>query len=113
MSDEVITLTDTAINFAATCACFNIRKASRALTGLYDAVLRPASLRSTQATLLMAIAAAETPTISLLAERLVMDRTTLGRDLKPLVAQGLAHHPRRGSPDPPAGIDGGRPDQAT
>ena len=37
----------------------------------------------------MAIAAADTPTISLLAERLVMDRTTLGRDLKPLVAQGL------------------------
>jgi DNA-binding MarR family transcriptional regulator len=88
MNDD-IGAADTTIDFAATCACFNVRKGARALTGFYDAVLRPTGLRSTQATLLMAIAAAGRPTISLLAEALVMDRTTLGRDLKPLVAQGL------------------------
>jgi DNA-binding MarR family transcriptional regulator len=37
----------------------------------------------------MAIATAGTPTISRLAEYLVMDRTTLARDLKPLEDQGL------------------------
>jgi DNA-binding MarR family transcriptional regulator len=76
-------------SFAATCACFNIRKAARAVTGLYDAVLQPTKLRSTQATLLMASAAAGSPTISRLAALLVMDRTTLARDLKPLADQGL------------------------
>ena len=77
-------------NFAKLCACLNIRKAARAVTSLYDAVLlRPTGLRSTQATLLMAIATAGTPTISRLADYLVMDRTTLARDLKPLEDQGL------------------------
>lgn len=76
-------------NFATSCACFNLRKAARAVTSLYDAELQPSGLRSTQATLLMVIAIAGTPTISRLAERLVMDRTTLARDLKPLADQGL------------------------
>lgn len=89
MSDDANAPADTAINFAATCACFNIRKAARAVTSLYDTMLQPAGLRSTQATLLMAIAAAGRPTISRLAEFLVMDRTTLARDLKPLADQGL------------------------
>jgi DNA-binding MarR family transcriptional regulator len=77
------------VDFATACACFNIRKTARAITNLYDSELQPTKLRSTQATLLMAIAAAEKPTISRLAEVLGMDRTTLARDLKPLTAQGL------------------------
>ncbi len=90
MSDETNLSTDVPVNFAAICACLNIRKAARAVTSLYDMVLRPATgLRSTQASLLMAIATAGTPTISRLAEYLVMDRTTLARDLKPLEDQGL------------------------
>lgn len=76
-------------NFAARCACFNIRKAARAITSLYDRVLQPTGLRSTQATLIMAIAGMDAPTISQLAELLVMDRTTLARDLKPLTDLGL------------------------
>ncbi|HEX9369416.1 MAG TPA: MarR family transcriptional regulator [Roseiflexaceae bacterium] len=89
MSDDANRFGDGAINFASTCACFNIRKTARAITNLYDTVLQPTGLRSTQATLLMAIAVAGTPTISRLAEYLVMDRTTLARDLKPLEDQGL------------------------
>lgn len=71
-----------------TCACFNIRKAARAVTSLYDEILRPTGLRATQVTILMAVASEDRPTISQLAEQLVMDRTTLTRDLKPLEAQG-------------------------
>lgn len=89
MGDEMNQQPDITVNFATACACFNIRKAARALTSLYDAVLQPTGLRSTQGTLLMAIASAGTPTISRLAEYLVMDRTTLARDLKPLAEQGL------------------------
>jgi DNA-binding MarR family transcriptional regulator len=89
MNDAPNTPANTAINFATSCACFNIRKAARAITSLYDTVLQPTGLRSTQATLLMAIDVAGTPTISRLASSLVMDRTTLARDLKPLEEQGL------------------------
>jgi len=90
MSDKTNQPAEIPANFSTICACLNIRKAARAVTSLYDTVLRPTTgLRSTQAILLMAIATAGTPTISRLAEYLVMDRTTLARDLKPLEDQGL------------------------
>lgn len=59
------------------------------MTSLYDAILRPGGLRATQVTILMAVAATDQPTLTRLADLLVMDRTTLTRDLKPLEAQGL------------------------
>ena len=75
---------------AATCAVFNLRKAARAVTSLYDRAFLPASgLRATQVSLLMAIGAAEPVTISVLAQHLVMDRTTLARDLRVLEQQEL------------------------
>jgi DNA-binding MarR family transcriptional regulator len=89
MSNNRNTSDDAAINFAASCACFNIRKTARAITNLYDTVLQPTNLRATHAILLMAIAMAGTPTISRLAEVMVMDRTTVARELKPLEDQGL------------------------
>ena len=74
---------------ANTCACFNLRKASRTVTQLYDEILQPSGLLATQFTLLVAIALAGSVTITHLAEELVMDRTTLTRNLKPLERQGL------------------------
>jgi DNA-binding MarR family transcriptional regulator len=71
------------------CACLNFRKASRAITQFYDAALRPSGLRVTQYTPLVAVALAGSPTITQLAEKLVMDRTTLTRDLKLLERRGL------------------------
>jgi len=74
---------------ANTCACFNLRKASRAVTQLYDQILQPSGLLTTQFTLVVAISIAGSTTITRLAEDLVMDRTTLTRNLKPLERQGL------------------------
>ncbi len=71
------------------CACFNLRKTARAVSQLYDKVLKPVGLRGTQFSLLAAIARSESITISHLAERLVMERTTLTRNLRPLEKQGL------------------------
>ena len=71
------------------CVCFNTRKAARAVTRLYDDALRPVGLRATQLTLLMAIEMMGAPTISALAEQMVMDRTTLAHDLRPLQTAGL------------------------
>ncbi len=74
---------------AETCACLNVRKAARAVTQLYDEVLQPSGLRATQFNLLVASALASEATVTQLAEALVMDRTTLTRNLKPLESQGL------------------------
>lgn len=73
----------------ATCACSNVRKAARAVTQLFDEVLQPTGLRSTQFTLLIAVALLGEAPMTQVAEALVMDRTTLARNLKPLESQGL------------------------
>jgi len=71
------------------CACFNLRKAARAITHLYDEMLRPTGLRTTQFTLLVATKMLEPITVTRLAKIGVMDRTTLTRNLRPLEKQGL------------------------
>ncbi|MCI0590095.1 MAG: MarR family winged helix-turn-helix transcriptional regulator [Gammaproteobacteria bacterium] len=74
---------------AATCVCFNLRKASRAVTQLYDGILQETGVRATQTPILIASYLAGEVTVSHLADTLVMDRTTLTRNLKPLEDQGL------------------------
>jgi DNA-binding MarR family transcriptional regulator len=71
------------------CACFNLRKATRAVTQLYDDALRPAGLRCTQFSLLTLLKASGTVAMTRLAEAAVMDRTTLARNLEVLDREGL------------------------
>ena len=71
------------------CTCANLRKASRAVTQVYDAALQPTGLKATQFTLLATLATLGDLPLTRLAEALVMDRTTLTRNLKPLVGKGL------------------------
>jgi len=66
------------------CACFNLRRATRAVTQLYDQKLGPSGLRVTQVSLLVALARAGAVPSSRLAEILGMDPTTLSRNLAPL-----------------------------
>ena len=73
----------------AGCACANLRKASRAVTQVYDADLRPTGLKATQFTVLATLATVGEIPLTRLADAMVMDRTTLTRNLKPLVARGL------------------------
>lgn len=74
---------------ARVCACFNFRKASRAVTQFFDAVLLPSRLRSTQFVILVRIGADVRPTLPDLARDLNVDRTTLTRNLQPLARRGL------------------------
>ena len=74
---------------ARTCACFNFRKASRSVTQLFDQTLAPAGLRSTQLVILITGQLVGPSSIARLARELVMDRSTLTRNLKPLLALGL------------------------
>jgi DNA-binding MarR family transcriptional regulator len=71
------------------CACFNLRKATRAMTRVYDEAMRPSGLRGTQFPILAALIMAGPSSISDMAQHLVMDRTTLARNLKPLEKQGM------------------------
>ena len=72
-----------------TCACLNLRKASRAVTQVFDGSLKPSGVRSTQLPVLVTLALAGSTTITHLAEELVMDRTSLARLLRPLESAGL------------------------
>lgn len=80
---------------ARVCACSNFRKASRAVTQLFDTMLQPVGLRSTQLVILLGVAVHEPVSIASLARELVLDRTTLRRNLNPLEKAGLVQfvHP--------------------
>jgi DNA-binding MarR family transcriptional regulator len=74
---------------ARACACANLRKAARAVTQVFDVALAPSGLRATQFTLLVTNRLAGESTINDLADKMAMDRTTLSRNLKPLMRSGL------------------------
>ena len=74
---------------AGACVCLNLRQATRAVTQAYDDALRPTGLRSTQLGLLAVTNQAGSMPLCRLASVLVMDRTTLTRNLKPLEKQGF------------------------
>ncbi len=67
------------------CNVTALRKASRRLSQIYDAALAPHGLRSTQRAILAHVARAPSPTMGELAAALVLDRTALNHNLKPLV----------------------------
>lgn len=71
------------------CACFNLRKVTRAVTQLYDDMLRPSGLRVTQFSLLVVGRMMGPVSVTRLAEMTVMDRTTLTRNLELLRKKGL------------------------
>jgi DNA-binding MarR family transcriptional regulator len=66
------------------CSCVNLRRASRAITRIYDRALEPAQLKITQYSVLANVARFGPLNISKLARILKLDRTTLVRNLKSL-----------------------------
>ena len=73
----------------ADCVCLNLRGAARAVTQMYDEVLRPSGLKATQFSVLAAVATEGPASMTVIAKALVMDRTTLTRNVKPLMDRGL------------------------
>ena len=71
------------------CACFNVRKSARVLTQHYDTAMQSVDLRATQFTILGVLSAYSGITVTDLADILMMDRTTLTRNLRPLENKGL------------------------
>jgi len=71
------------------CACFNSRKLARTITGYFDKKIKKAGINSTQFTLLAAVNYLQPISINNLSEQLVMDRTTLSRNINVLEKGGL------------------------
>lgn len=71
------------------CAQFKTRKASRVMTRIYERFCGDSGLKATQFSLLTAADIAGAISIGDLADAMVMDRTTLSRNLRPLLKQGL------------------------
>ena len=71
------------------CTCLAVRQAARRITQFYDQHLAPFWLRTTQFSILAKLKQLGPMTINALADELVMDRTTLGRNILPLERDGL------------------------
>jgi DNA-binding MarR family transcriptional regulator len=73
----------------AICNCLALRQAARQVTQFYDRFLGPSGLRATQYSILAKLKRNGPMTINALAVDLVMDRTTLGRNILPLQRDGM------------------------
>jgi DNA-binding MarR family transcriptional regulator len=72
------------------CLCLRLRKGARQLTGIYDDFLSSVGIRITQFGLLAHLEERGSPlALAELAAELLLDPTTLNRNLKPLERQGL------------------------
>lgn len=83
MSDEILLMSP--------CYCAALRKAARRVSNIYDVHLRPSGLKTTQFSLLAELSRdrPDPPTVNELSEYLIMDRSTLGHNLRPLLRSGL------------------------
>ena len=76
------------------CLCASMRRASRALTQLYEDSLRPLGLRGSQFTILQTLSLAGEVSQGELGEMLAMDSTTLTRTLAIMSRRGwIARRP--------------------
>jgi DNA-binding MarR family transcriptional regulator len=71
------------------CNCLAVRSAARHVTQFYDEFLAPTGLRTTQFSILAKLKRKGPLTINRLAKDMVMDRTTVGRNILPLERDGL------------------------
>lgn len=71
------------------CHCQALRQAARRVSAFYDAALAPLGLRLSQFGILSRLHRHGPRGIQALATELVMDRTTLGRNIRPLERDGL------------------------
>lgn len=71
------------------CTCFRVRGAARRVTQIYTRHLAPTGLKISQFSLLGFVIANGPVSITGLSDLLATDRTTLTRNLRPLLASGI------------------------
>ena len=80
----------------AECTCFRVRGAARRVTQIYSRHMAPTGLKISQFSLPGFVAARGPITIGRLSELLATDRTTLTRNLRPLLANGVIERAEAG-----------------
>ena len=70
------------------CTCGSLRKASRRISQFYDIALAPVGIKSTQYAILAEVERGSVTMVAL-AAAMVMDRSTLGHNLRPLEREAL------------------------
>ena len=71
------------------CNCFQTRKAARRLTQIYDAILAPSGIRSTQYMIMAVLQERGGVSVNDLAGLMLIERTAMGKNLKPLERDAL------------------------
>ena len=71
------------------CCCFYMRRAARLLTRQYAETMKESGLKSSQFSILTILTSDRTLTISELASKMGLERTSLSRTLRPLIKEGL------------------------
>jgi DNA-binding MarR family transcriptional regulator len=89
LASKELTMPTDALPPPDTCNCLAVRQAARHITQYYDQFLAPVGLRTTQFSILAKLKRKGPLAINTLAQDLVMDRTTLGRNILPLEREGL------------------------
>jgi DNA-binding MarR family transcriptional regulator len=76
-------------DIAGACVALHVRMTARAVTRAYDEAMRPTGLKITQFILLSALSTGAWRSVTELAERFALERTSLSRNLQLLVTAGL------------------------
>ncbi len=97
---ESISISDIAESTAATCLATRVRQLSRIITRVYDDAMRPLGITASQYTLLTQLASRDGITAVEIGHELDIEKSTLSRNLKRLLALGHIVM------DPPAGRRG-------
>jgi DNA-binding MarR family transcriptional regulator len=79
------------------CGSFNFRRTARAVTRLYDQAFQSSGIRSTQFSILVAVAKTQPASIGALSAVLIIDSTTLTRSLGRLEKVGILSVSARGA----------------
>jgi len=74
---------------SSNCTLAGLRKVVRSVSKIYDSALAAVDLKSTQFSLLVTINKCDGMPLGQLSKVLVMERTTLSRNIKPLESKGL------------------------
>ncbi len=75
--------------FQTPCYCIQLRRAAKCAAALYDRHLAPCGITGGQFCLLLNLNELKSASVSELAKRIDLERTTLVRTLKPLLARRL------------------------
>ena len=78
------------------CTCFRVRSAARRVTQIYSRHLGPTGLKISQFSLLGFVVSEGPVSIGRLSDLLATDRTTLTRNLRPLLQDGLVERAASG-----------------